>query len=335
MTSASDELELAAEQLEHLAGHLGVDLEPHDATELAAPAQHRLDRLEEVLGFVLELEVGVAGDAERVVREHLHAGEQGVELRRDDLLEQHEALAVGQRDEAGEQRRHLHPREALVAARRVAHGDREVQRQVGDVGERVRGVDRQRREHREDRVDEQLLEVGPVVGGEVVPVGEADAGVLERGHDLVGEHRRRPVDQLVDPAPDRAELVDEVEAVGGGGAQAGVELLHEARDPHLEELVEVLAEDGEELGPLEQRQAVVLGQGEDAGVEVEPRELAVQEALGSVGERRMPVRGVRGSGVQPGHRRNATPGSAFRTGPIAGPGSRARVTGIVPEGHEH
>ena len=80
MTSSSDELELAAEQLEHLVGHLGVDLEAHDAAELAAPAQDRLDRLEEVFGFVLELEVGVAGDAERVVREDLHAGEQRVEL---------------------------------------------------------------------------------------------------------------------------------------------------------------------------------------------------------------------------------------------------------------
>ncbi len=112
------ELELAAEQLEHLAGHLGVDLEAHDTAELAAPAQDRLDGLEQVFGFVLELEVGVAGDAERVVRQHLHAGEQGVELRRDDLLEEHEALAVGQRDEAGEQRRHLHASEPVVAARR-------------------------------------------------------------------------------------------------------------------------------------------------------------------------------------------------------------------------
>ena len=124
-----------------------------------------------------------------MVREHLHAREQRVELRRDDLLEQHEALAVGQRDEAGEQRRHLHPCEPLVTARRVAHGDREVERQVRDVREGVRGVDRERGEHREDRVDEHLLEVRAVVDGQVVPVGEADAFVVERGHDLLGEHR--------------------------------------------------------------------------------------------------------------------------------------------------
>ena len=64
---------------------------------LAAPAQDRLDRLEQVLVFVLELEVGVAGDPERVVREDLHAGEQRVEVGRDDLLERHEPLAVGER----------------------------------------------------------------------------------------------------------------------------------------------------------------------------------------------------------------------------------------------
>ena len=53
-----------------------------------------LHRLEEVLGLVVELEVGVAGDAERVVREDLHPREQRVEVRGDHLLERHEALAV-------------------------------------------------------------------------------------------------------------------------------------------------------------------------------------------------------------------------------------------------
>ena len=98
--------------------------------------------------------------------------------------------AVGEREEAGEQRRHLDPGEALLAGRRVAHGDREVQRQVRDVGERVRGVDGERREHREDVLGEQVVEVGAVVVGQIVPVGEADAALVERGHELLGEHRR-------------------------------------------------------------------------------------------------------------------------------------------------
>ena len=104
---------------------LRVDLEAHRDAELRALAEHVLHRGEEVLGVVGELEVGVAGDAERVVLEHLHAGEQRVEVRGDHLLERDEARAAGHRDEAGEQRRHLDPREALLAgARRRARRPR-------------------------------------------------------------------------------------------------------------------------------------------------------------------------------------------------------------------
>ena len=59
------ELELAAEQLEHLLAHVRVDLEPDHVARPLAQREHALDRLEEVLVLVFELEVGVAGDAER------------------------------------------------------------------------------------------------------------------------------------------------------------------------------------------------------------------------------------------------------------------------------
>ena len=113
-----------------------VDFEPHRHAELRALAQHRLHRGEEVLGVVGQLEVGVARDAERVVREHLHPREQRVEMRGDDLFERDEARAPGQRDEAGEQRRDLDAGESLLAGRRMAHRDGEVEREVGDVRER-------------------------------------------------------------------------------------------------------------------------------------------------------------------------------------------------------
>ena len=111
------ELELAAEEVEHLRRHRRVDLEPNRATELGALLEHDLDRAEQVFGFVGELEVGVARDAEDVVAEHLHAGEQRVEMRRDHLLERHEALAVGEGDEPRQERRNLHAREAVLAER--------------------------------------------------------------------------------------------------------------------------------------------------------------------------------------------------------------------------
>ena len=84
--------------------------------------------------------------------------------------------------------------------------------------------------------------------------------------------------QLLDPGADRAELLDLVEAVGRGRAHADRELFLQARDPDLEELVDVAAEDREELRPLEQRDRRVLGEREDARLELEHRQLPVQVA---------------------------------------------------------
>ena len=106
------------------------------------------------------------------------------------------------------------------------------------------------------------------------------------------------------PASARAghELVEEQPAPGGPGAcstrsrispscwpavrPSGVgvvmpagDLVLQPGDPDLEELVEVLAEDGQELGPLEQRDAGRRSaRASTRVVEVEPGQLAVQEA---------------------------------------------------------
>ena len=107
----------------------------------------------------------------------------------------------------------------------------------------------------------------------------------------------------------------------------GFELLLQARDAHLEELVEVAAEDREELRPLEQRERRVLGEREHARVELEQRQLAV-EVAGRAG------RGVVGVRV---HRRMVGgPRAASRHGrrrrprePAIGPGTVA-VTNARP-----
>ncbi len=81
------QLELAAEQRQHLGRDVHVDLEPHREPELGPLAQRDLHRGEQVFGLVAELDVGVARDPERILREHLHAREQRVEVRRDHLFE--------------------------------------------------------------------------------------------------------------------------------------------------------------------------------------------------------------------------------------------------------
>ena len=85
---------------------------------------------------------------------------------------------------------------------------------------------------------------------------------------------------LAHGARDGAELGLRGHAVGGALYDARRDLLLEARDPYLEELVQVAAEDGEELDPLEQRRPGVEGLVQDPPVELQPAELPVQVERG-------------------------------------------------------
>ena len=95
--SSSVEVELGHEQLEHAVRRAGLDLQAHGAAEAAAPQLH-LEGDEEVVGLLLlDGEVGVAGHPEHPVVDHRHAREQRVEVGRDQVFQEDEALAVGQR----------------------------------------------------------------------------------------------------------------------------------------------------------------------------------------------------------------------------------------------
>ncbi len=92
----------------------GLDLEPHDVAE-PAPVELLLDRLEQVLGRLGDVVVGVARDAERGVLGELHAREQAVEVVGDHVLEGDVARAALERQEPRQHLRHLHAREPLLA----------------------------------------------------------------------------------------------------------------------------------------------------------------------------------------------------------------------------
>jgi len=272
------EFEFAVQKLEHVGRHLRVDFQPHRHAELRPLTQHELNRGEEVFGFVGELEVGVARDPERVVTEHLHAREQCGQVRGDQLLQRHEPRASGQRDEAGQQRRDLYPREALLAGRGIAYLHREVQREVRDVREGVRGVDCKGREDGKNAVVELAGQHCLLVRFEFIPVREGNADLVERRAHVLREHVCLPRDELFDSLPDRPELFELIGAVRRVGSYAERELFLQSRNAHLEELVEIGAEDREKLRSFEQRQRFVLGEREHSGVEVEPREFAIEIA---------------------------------------------------------
>ncbi len=104
--------------MQDLAGDLGhrpLDLEADRLAEAPA-ADLLLDREQQVVGLVLlDRDVGVAGDPEQVGLEDLHAAEQLVEVGLDDLVEEHELVALDG-EQARQDRRDLDPGEA--AARR-------------------------------------------------------------------------------------------------------------------------------------------------------------------------------------------------------------------------
>ena len=204
-------------------------------------------------------------------------------MRRDHLLEGHESLAVGQPDEARQQRRHLDPGEPRLLSIRVADHHREVQREVGDVGERVGRVDRERGQHREDRGLEELGKPGAVGLGQALGVYHPDPGGAQPRQHVLGQQAILLGQLRLGLLPDEAQLVVSADAIGtSSGAEARANLLLEARHADLEEVVEVLAEDGQELRPFQEGQRGIRGQGEDAGVELEPRELAVEVANGAL-----------------------------------------------------
>ena len=110
--------EPCCEPLEHRARHRARDLEPHDVAE-AAPAQLQLDRLEQVVGLVRDLEVGVARDAEAARSTISIPGKS----RRGSARSRSRAAEAGraaEREEARQALGHLDAREALLAALRVA-----------------------------------------------------------------------------------------------------------------------------------------------------------------------------------------------------------------------
>ena len=128
--------------------------------------------------------------------------EQLVEVPGDDVLQRDEPALV-ELEEPGQHGGHLDPGELPDAGLRVLDQHRQVDRQTGDVGERVRRVDRQRGEHREDALGEQLAHPVLLVGGQLVPAQDLDALRGQLGPDLLGEHAGLLVDQLAGPGQDR------------------------------------------------------------------------------------------------------------------------------------
>ena len=140
-------------------------------------------------------------------------------------------------------------------------------------------VDGQRGQDREDPVLEDLLAVPLLVAVEVLPADQVDVPRASAGMSCVAEDPGVPLHQDGGLGPDLVEHLVRHQPGGGANRDAGCDAALEAGHPDHEELVEVAGEDRQETGPLQQREALVLGQLQHALVEPQPGELAVQEPV--------------------------------------------------------
>ena len=98
-----------------------------------------------------------------VVQNH-HAGEQRAEVMRDHVFQRQESngsdVVRGDDEKARQNRRNFDAGEVLVARLWILNPHREVERQSRNVGERVRGVDRQRCENGENLGHKHFVDGG-------------------------------------------------------------------------------------------------------------------------------------------------------------------------------
>ena len=148
-------------------------------------------------------------------------------------------------------------------------------------------IDRQRRQHGEDAGSEQPLHVALLGVAEILEAHPLDTPGGEPGEDLFDENPVLLGHELVGPAVDGGELLGRGHTVRTEilRRHAGVDLLLQPGYPDLEELIEVRAEDRDELEPLEQPVGRVRRLLEHSGVEFQPRQLAVEVMVRRIGRR--------------------------------------------------
>jgi len=119
-----------------------------------------------------------------------------------------------------------------------------------------------------------------LLAGQLLGPQQHHALGLEQRLDLLQEAPVLLVDQLVHAPRHRRQRLARREPVGAGGRLPGVQAALEGGHPHHEELVQVRAEDGQELHALQQGHRGILRLFQHAAIELQPRQLAIHEGIG-------------------------------------------------------
>ncbi len=140
-------------------------------------------------------------------------------------------------------------------------------------------IDGQRREDGVDLVAKEIPGPRCVMAGEICDIPDEDVVFREGGEDFLVPKPVNCLGHLVDELLDGVEDLGRGHAVGPDVRGAAVDLLLDAGDANLEELVEVRRENREELHAFHEGLPAVLGLFEDPPVELEPAQFPVNEVF--------------------------------------------------------
>ena len=276
------ELDVVEEDLEEGIVDPLLNLEADGRTP-AQIAQLLLDRLEQVLGFLLvDIEVAVAGDAEGFGRKNPAAREKLCCTKLNYFAQENESAGSGlvrdQLDNPGQDPRNRQDGHHVLDLRgvRIVKGHQHVERLVPNLRERMGGIDRERGQDGEDLPLKVPLDPGLFATGQGLERLERDALLLERRDQLFVPAAVLVFHQRGDHRVDPPELLPRIKPLDAFLPDAGVDLLDQAGDADFEEFVEIGAHDGEKLQPFEQRRRFAGRQVEDPAVECEPAQFPIE-----------------------------------------------------------
>ncbi len=144
------------------------------------------------------------------------------------------------------------------------------------------GIERQRRQQREDVALEVRGQMPPDPIRVLILIEERDAGLGERRPEEILPARRLIPHHLHGAVANRGQLLRDGQPVGRHLFEARALALAQRRHAHHEELVQVRADDREELDALEERMVIRDRLIEHPLVELEPAQLPIGVERGIV-----------------------------------------------------
>ncbi|MNH06712.1 hypothetical protein D3C79_660880 [compost metagenome] len=232
--------------------------------------------------FGVQRQVGVTGQAELVAALDLHALEQVVGVRVDHRRQEHVVCARAAHlfrhaNNPRQQAWCRNDRQTRVATEGVhpLELDYEVEALVHQQRERVSRVEANRGNDRGNFVAEVAAYPGLELGCPVAAADEADLVLFQLRQQHVVEDRVLALYLGVHQFADTRQRLVRLQAIGAGLFTGEVDLLLQAGDANLKELVEVAGEDQQELEAFQQRVVLVQCLLQHPDIELQLREFAM------------------------------------------------------------